>query len=796
MTTYNLKLEDNLGRIIRPIVGNTVKDGSGTWYFLTVDSNGKLKVDAVKGPSSSVDNSIARFNGTTGKLIQGYTSDAPTISDTGLMTLRANLQLGANKILFGGNAALSLFSADVLQITDESGSTTYDDLLLDTLHVAGTIISTANGVSLMPNYAINDWYYGFRAGLNDQTNHVRIGWLQSAAQPYFGIGRDDTTVTTNAIIDGLRLRMACGTNNSAAGQGFGLPIFLGNDASELEERARIDFYLLDASDGAETTAIALRVKSGASTVTPLLITPTGIVVTPDLPATNVGAAELGSATFDDVQDYINFFGDRTLITGGTITDNGDGEATVAAGTAWCKSTDSDTAIGVFFDFSEDATVSLTNLTTNYVYVDYNGGSPQIVVATDTTTYGFQQDHVFVGTIYRDGTVLHFHQADNLGIGRMGRVHMHHVEETPAHRASGMVTSSVGTRNLGVTAGRLYEGLSPHSTSPFTTPNSGTADATEANKLHDDDGGFADTDVGKRVKNTTDTTYAFVTAFVDSGELTLDADIFVNGENYDLDTWSYWYYDGDLGPAAWVEVLGVAAISNTQYNALATGLASLTANRYGVHWVYMDIDGNHLHVVYGQGNYKANEAEEAGVPASLPDIVVNYCILIAKIICQQGTDTLLIMYPWTSAFTSSLATDHNSLANLTVGNAHPQYRLVAENVGAIGLIIDGGGSAITTGIKGDIPVPYGCTITAVTMTAYPSGSIVVDIWKQAYADFPPEDANSITASAVPTITTAEKSQDSTLSGWTTAISANDILRFNVDSISTVERCTILLTVTKT
>lgn len=65
--------------------------------------------------------------------------------------------------------------------------------------------------------------------------------------------------------------------------------------------------------------------------------------------------------------------------------------------------------------------------------------------------------------------------------------------------------------------------------------SGTADATEASKLHDADGGFEATDVGKKVYNTIDKTYATVTAFVDSGELTLDTDIMADGEEYEL----YW-----------------------------------------------------------------------------------------------------------------------------------------------------------------------------------------------------------------------------------------------------------------
>lgn len=115
---------------------------------------------------------------------------------------------------------------------------------------------------------------------------------------------------------------------------------------------------------------------------------------------------------------------------------------------------------------------------------------------------------------------------------------------------------------------------------------------------------------------------------------------------------------------------------------------------------------------------------------------------------------------------------------------------------ITFIIDGGGSVITTGQKGHLEIPFACTINRVTMLADQSGSIIVDIWKRAYADFPPTDAQSITSSAVPTISGAVKSQDSTLTDWTTTITAGDILAFNVDSITDIQRVTISLKVTKT
>jgi len=115
---------------------------------------------------------------------------------------------------------------------------------------------------------------------------------------------------------------------------------------------------------------------------------------------------------------------------------------------------------------------------------------------------------------------------------------------------------------------------------------------------------------------------------------------------------------------------------------------------------------------------------------------------------------------------------------------------------ITFIIDGGGSAITTGEKGHLEIPFACTINQVTMIADQSGSIVVDIWKDTYANAPPDDADSITASAPPTLSSAQKSQDTTLTDWTTAITADDILAFNVDSCTTITRVTISLKVTKT
>jgi hypothetical protein len=150
-----------------------------------------------------------------------------------------------------------------------------------------------------------------------------------------------------------------------------------------------------------------------------------------------------------------------------------------------------------------------------------------------------------------------------------------------------------------------------------------------------------------------------------------------------------------------------------------------------------------------------------------------------------------------------ATAQNCTGPLVSGNTSTDSCNVATiqqipsgvKTAAIVFVIDGGGSAITTGIKGDIEVPFACTITAVRTLLDQSGSIVVDIWKDTYANYPPTDADSITASAPPTVSSTTKAEDSTLTGWTTSISAGNILRYNVDSITTATRATITLSCTK-
>jgi hypothetical protein len=113
--------------------------------------------------------------------------------------------------------------------------------------------------------------------------------------------------------------------------------------------------------------------------------------------------------------------------------------------------------------------------------------------------------------------------------------------------------------------------------------------------------------------------------------------------------------------------------------------------------------------------------------------------------------------------------------------------------AISVLIDGGGAEIADAVKVPFgPLPDDCTISAAYASADQDGAIVVDVW--ASSTWIPTDSDSITASAPITITaTGDESTDTTLTGWTTSLSAGDRLIFNVDSCTTITWCLVTLTV---
>lgn len=123
----------------------------------------------------------------------------------------------------------------------------------------------------------------------------------------------------------------------------------------------------------------------------------------------------------------------------------------------------------------------------------------------------------------------------------------------------------------------------------------------------------------------------------------------------------------------------------------------------------------------------------------------------------------------------------------------QTQINTAKTTSFGITIDGGGSAITTGSKGYIIVPQGMTITGWTIVADQSGSIVIDVKRSTYSGFPT--TATIAGSEKPTLSSAQKNQDLTLTSFTTSIASGDIIEFVVDSAATVTRVNLVIHGTK-
>lgn len=151
-----------------------------------------------------------------------------------------------------------------------------------------------------------------------------------------------------------------------------------------------------------------------------------------------------------------------------------------------------------------------------------------------------------------------------------------------------------------------------------------------------------------------------------------------------------------------------------------------------------------------------------------------------IITQTATDT------FTGRVIAGTA-DQVTVANGDGVSGNPTISL-AGNAKAVqfGITIDGGGVAITTGVKGYLRIPVAMTITAWEIVSDQSGSIVVDVWKDTYANYPPTVADTI-FSTKPTLSSAQKNQNlaPTFVGAGATVAAGDYIAFNVESASTVQ-----------
>jgi hypothetical protein len=348
-----------------------------------------------------------------------------------------------------------------------------------------------------------------------------------------------------------------------------------------------------------------------------------------LAASRIESLELGTATYDDLQDYINVTQSGGRISGGVLSAHSpaNGTVDVSALKGFIKTTDSDIAETRFFDLAAAASVALTDNATNYIYVDYNAGTPRILVATDRTTIKLTNQFT-LGQAFRAGNDVEVLQSGINTFNRTRKTHERWIDTFGGiSYASGINVSATGLKPA-ITAGILYAG---------------------------------------------------------SNKILIDAkDCNTSG------TFDSYYWNPTT--SAWVITTGQTAIDVTNYNKTdtGTGLAALTANKYGVHWLYVCPDG-YLYVLYGKGDYTLTQAQAATVATPIPNYISQWAKLAAKIIIQKSATSLYsITMAWSTQFPVQTPGDHNALAGLQGGTTDQYYHLTdAQNTQISGVGIASG-----------------------------------------------------------------------------------------------------------
>ena len=327
---------------------------------------------------------------------------------------------------------------------------------------------------------------------------------------------------------------------------------------------------------------------------------------------------------DDHSDVSNFVDGPLspgVLTGGIISEGTVGTVTVSAITALLRTgtETTDPLIYVSLAAQENKAISAAD-TKYYVGLDYNDGSPQILVQTGNFN---RTTEIGLGTCMKDTSVpvrTHFANAGQRNQDGVNKLQRRASSLRRTELASGCAIADVGgaSRQFNIQKGVVYHGIyrmTPFDAAPYNPYISG------------DDGYFlvyGDTATGFTISDGTDT-----------------------------------------------------VINNTQYwNTTTHALANVKSNQYACHWVYIHTDDEHVYVVMGDDSYKLAEAQLAQPLSDLPIEISDFGLLLGCIIIERNATAFeLIQMVTDTFFTGSAVGVHNSLGGLNDGDY--QHLLEAE-----------------------------------------------------------------------------------------------------------------------
>lgn len=323
---------------------------------------------------------------------------------------------------------------------------------------------------------------------------------------------------------------------------------------------------------------------------------------------------IAGSTYDDAQDMQDLFHSAGWTSGGALTDGGGGNLDVAAGTGLIRNSNNRLATLAFFDWASSTGNAIPSGERRYVGVEYNGGSPQVVIKT-TDTWNYNTEFP-LGCVYNDGGTLEIIQSEQAVGDHAGYMIRRMYETDNISRDDlngGLIIGETGTRNVTVSAGALWSRLNRFTIAAIDTSASSTFDA--------------------------------------------------------------YYRDGGGG---WTKVSALTQWPNNQYDDNSGTLANLTASNFGVLWWYLELDGELVMVYGQGDYATQQAAEAATAPATLPERLNCGAKLIGRYIFGQGASTTTsIESVFNTVFNTTVVTDHGGLSGLG-DDDHTQYPLLSGN----------------------------------------------------------------------------------------------------------------------
>jgi hypothetical protein len=190
-------------------------------------------------------------------------------------------------------------------------------------------------------------------------------------------------------------------------------------------------------------------------------------------ATEVTMLNTTGATYTTLEDLDTIANSSGWVSGGAITDATGGAVDVALGSGFLRSGATSTSPLYSIDWAQSLALALTDANLNYIYVDYNSGTP-IVGASTTKPNGF--DRVVIGTAFRDGTTLYIVEAARETVNDSTGINIHRNEELGYIQLienGGALVSHVGTNNIAITSATWWLAQTRYTTAAVDTSSGDT-----------------------------------------------------------------------------------------------------------------------------------------------------------------------------------------------------------------------------------------------------------------------------------------------------------------------------------